>query len=208
MQTILVNISVILFGYLVGSIPFAFIVGRAKGVDMTKKARNGARGASLTWRKVGKIYGVIVGVMDISKGFASVIIAETFSGNPLVVVLAGLAAIIGHDWSLYMRFTGGKGAATTAGNLFYLLPIEFVISFFVILLPLYFTRKKEHFIFPGTKKQFKTSNFFSGIFFSVIFVVALLREKAFILSFSPIIYSIPMFLKDCEIKHEMKKGKK
>lgn len=197
-----VSVLVIILGYLLGSIPFAFIIAKFKGVDIRNRAVDGARGASLTWRKVGKIYGLLVAALDILKGLISVFIAQKFSGQPTVVILAGLAAIIGHNWSLYMKFTGGKGAATTGGSLVYILPEQFLISFLIILLPiLFFLRTKKSFILPGFKKKFKTSNFFSGIFFGVMFIVSASMNHFSVYTFSPLIFSVPMFLKDRQIKN-------
>lgn len=204
METLLSSIFVIVLSYLLGSIPFAFLIGKLKGVDIRKKAIDGARGASLTWRNVGKVYGALVATLDISKGFVSVIIANIICQNPMITVLAGLAAIIGHNWSLYMNFTGGKGAATTAGNLFYLLPKESLIAFLIILLPLFIARKKEYFVLPVINKKLKKTNFFSGVFFTALCAVAVAYGKRSIVSFSPIIYSIPMIIKDAEIKRSLK----
>ena len=204
METLLNSISVIALGYLLGSIPFAFLIGKLRGVDIREKAVDGARGASLTWKNVGKVYGILVATFDISKGFLSVMIADRICGNPMITVLAGLAAIIGHNWSLYMGFTGGKGAATTGGNLFYLMPKELLIAFLIILLPLCIIRKKKYFKFSIINKKFKTSNFFSGVFFTVLCTVVIAYDRKSITSFSPIIYSIPMIIKDAEIKKRLK----
>ncbi|MDD5551849.1 MAG: glycerol-3-phosphate acyltransferase [Candidatus Pacebacteria bacterium] len=199
--TLGISVLVIILGYLLGSIPFAFIIAKFKGVDIRDRAIDGARGASLTWRKVGKIYGLLVAALDILKGLISVFIAQKFSGQPTVVILAGLAAIIGHNWSLYMKFTGGKGAATTGGSLVYILPEQFLISFLIILLPiLFFLRTKKSFILPGFKKKFKTSNFFSGIFFGVMFIVSSATNHFSVYTFSSLIFSVPMFFKDRQIK--------
>lgn len=199
-QNLGINILVIVVAYLIGSIPFAFIVSRFKGVDIRKKAIDGARGASLTWRNVGKLYGILVAALDILKGILVVLLAENFSGVPLIIVLAGLAAIIGHNWSVYMNFTGGKGAATTGGGLVYLLPREFLISFFLILLPFVFSRRKEYLSFPFARKSFKKTNFFSGVFFGILFIVSLTINGISAYSFSPVIFSMPMFLKNLQIK--------
>lgn len=204
MKILINSIFVIILGYFLGSIPFSFLISKLKGIDIREKVIDGARGASLTWRNVGKVYGTLVAVLDISKGFTSVMIANNISKNPLVTVFAGLAAIVGHNWSIYMGFTGGKGAATTAGNLFYLIPKEFLIAFLIIFLPLCLIRKKKFFVFPGTKKQFKTSNFFTGIFFTVLCTIAIAYNKKFVTSFSPVVYSIPMIIKDIEIKKRTK----
>jgi acyl-phosphate glycerol 3-phosphate acyltransferase len=205
-QAIGVNILVVLFGYLIGSIPFAFIISKFRGIDIRERAIDGARGASLTWRNAGKVYGVLVAALDISKGVLSLLIAERLSGNPWIVVLAGFAAIIGHNWSLYMKFTGGKGAATTGGNLFYLLPREALVAILITGIPLLFVRKKKKFVVPLIKKEFRVSNFFSGVSFGTLFIVSLLMNGPSAYSFSPLIYAVPMFIKDYQMKKNRKKS--
>lgn len=108
---------VIITAYLLGSIPSAFIVGRLlKGMDI-REAGDGRLGAAVTYRRVGLTGAIIVGLMDLAKGAAAVLIAQG-TGLPLfVVLLAGLAVVVGHNWSIFLRFKGGKGALTIYGVL-------------------------------------------------------------------------------------------
>lgn len=204
MQSAGINILLIISGYLLGSIPSSYLVGRAKGIDIRKTIVDGARGASLSWRKIGKVYGVLVGTIDILKGLLAVLIAERVSGEPIIIVLVGLAAIIGHNWSLFMQFTGGRGAATTAGALFYLFPRELSLAFVIVLIPLIVLKRKPYFSFPNTKKEFKTSDFFSGVFFLILFFINISLRGFSIISFASIIYSLPMVLKALTIPEEFK----
>jgi glycerol-3-phosphate acyltransferase PlsY len=108
---------VIITAYLLGSIPSAYLVGRAlKGMDI-REAGDGRLGAAVTYRRVGLAGGIIVGLMDLAKGATAVIIAQAL-GLPLVVVLlAGVAVVVGHNWSIFLHFKGGKGALTIYGVL-------------------------------------------------------------------------------------------
>jgi acyl-phosphate glycerol 3-phosphate acyltransferase len=180
------------------------MVGRIKGVDIRKTIVDGARGASLSWRKLGKTCGVLVGAMDVLKGFVAVLIADGISGEPLVIVLAGLAAIIGHNWSLFLQFTGGRGAATTGGALLYMMPKDFFIAFIIIFIPILLIKRKQYFTLPYLKKEFKTSDFFSAVFFGVLFFVNAALNGLSIISFSPLIFSLPMFTKALTISEKIK----
>jgi len=200
------EILIIICAYLIGAIPFSVIVSRLKGVDLTKEAVDGARGTSLTWRKAGKVYGIIVAILDISKGILAVYLAKSFSGENIVIILAGLFAIIGHNWSIYLKFTGGKGAATTGGELLYLFPREFFIVGAITLIFLAIERKKEYLVF--LKRKFRKPNFLSGVFFFLMFFATGCLYNFSTLTFSPLIFSFPMLIKDYQIKRNERVEKK
>ncbi len=131
-------ISAIVTGYLLGSLPFAYIAGRfIKGVDI-RQVGGGNMGTLNTLREIGLLPGLLVLLTDITKGAVAVLFA-IWLGIPLVWVLAtGFAAISGHVWSVFLKFKGGKGAAITLGVLLALLPAEMgiclgVIALFVII---------------------------------------------------------------------------
>jgi acyl-phosphate glycerol 3-phosphate acyltransferase len=108
---------VIAIAYLLGSIPSAYIVGRLmKGVDI-REVGDGRLGMTATYRRVGPAGGLIVGLMDLAKGAAAVLLAQWLGGSILVVLLAAFAAVVGHNWSVFLRFQGGKGALTIYGAL-------------------------------------------------------------------------------------------
>ncbi len=118
------EIIAIVIGYLLGSIPPAYVAARLiKGKDI-RQMGGGNVGALNTFREVGKGAGVAVTLADIAKGAAAVAIAQWLLDVPQLFVLsAGLAAIAGHIWSIFLKFTGGKGMATTIGALAILLPL-------------------------------------------------------------------------------------
>jgi glycerol-3-phosphate acyltransferase PlsY len=119
---------VIATAYLLGSIPSAYIVGRLmKGLDI-REAGDGRLGAAVTYRRVGLTGGIIVGLMDLTKGAAAVVLAQGL-GLPLwAVLLAGLAVVVGHNWSVFLHFQGGKGALTIYGVLASLMLWELLIA--------------------------------------------------------------------------------
>lgn len=108
----------IIFAYLFGSIPSAYLAGKIrKGVDIRGEG-TGNVGATNALLVVGPVVGVLVYVFDVLKGFIPVIIARELIGTDLSMGLTGLAVILGHDFSIFLKFSGGKGIATTTGVIF------------------------------------------------------------------------------------------
>jgi len=113
----------IIISYLIGSIPTAYILGRIlKGIDI-RKFGSGNVGATNAFRLLGPIWGVVVLVLDILKGIIPVtVLADYFLNNwaysgIILRMLFGLTCVCGHNWTLFLRFKGGKGVATTLGVL-------------------------------------------------------------------------------------------
>jgi len=123
----------IITAYLLGSIPFAYIAGRLfKGIDI-RQLGGGNIGALNTAREIGLVPGLLVLVADVAKGSLAVIIALWLDLSLLMVFFAGFAAVVGHNWPVFLKFKGGKGAATVLGVLLALVPLEFAISLPLIL---------------------------------------------------------------------------
>lgn len=126
----------IICAYLIGSFPSAYIVGRAvKRVDI-RQVGSQNMGAMNVFYKVGFWYGMLVLALDIGKGAAAVALAR-WLGVPLLALLAaGLAAVLGHSFPIFLKFRGGKGGATSIGVLAYLIPwgIPFYLAIFGISL--------------------------------------------------------------------------
>jgi glycerol-3-phosphate acyltransferase PlsY len=107
----------LLAGYLVGSLPFGVIVGRCiYGVD-PRDVGSGNIGAANAMRALGRTGGALVLCGDILKGILPALWARHWLGDPLWIAAAGLATIVGHNWSLFLRLRGGKGVATALGVL-------------------------------------------------------------------------------------------
>jgi len=114
-------------GYLFGSIPFAFLVTRARGIDI-RKVGSGNVGAANVLRTAGVMPGVAVMLLDIAKGAMAVQVARLVTGDLAVVTAAGCAAIVGHIYPAWLGFRGGKGVAASAGVFGMLAPVATVIA--------------------------------------------------------------------------------
>jgi glycerol-3-phosphate acyltransferase PlsY len=109
------TVVAIVVGYLLGAISFSYLYGKlVKGIDIREHG-SGNAGATNTLRVLGKGPGILVLLLDIAKGIAAVWIARWLGSGEWTPVLAGLAAIVGHNWPIYFGFRGGKGIATTIG---------------------------------------------------------------------------------------------
>ena len=120
-------------GYLLGSIPFAYIASHLKkGVDI-RQVGGGNVGALNTIREIGLLPGLAVLLADIAKGSVAVLVALWLDIPLIWIFVTGLAAVVGHNWSVFLKFKGGKGAATTIGVVLVLVPYEAAISIAIIL---------------------------------------------------------------------------
>ena len=120
--------------YLIGAIPTAYIAGRLlKGIDIREHGSANV-GASNVWQSVAKWAVVPVGLLEIAQGMTGILIAKGLDQSVEVQVLAGLAAIAGHNWSLYLHFTGGSGVGLSIGFMLVLSPVALVAFTAVSLL--------------------------------------------------------------------------
>ena len=106
--------AVLALGYLLGAVPFAFILGSAAGVDL-RTVGTGNVGAGNLRRTVGIGPAVAAAVLDGLKGLAPVIIARRLGFDDGVAAASGVAAVVGHNWSVYLRSRAGRGLATAVG---------------------------------------------------------------------------------------------
>jgi glycerol-3-phosphate acyltransferase PlsY len=118
------GIIAVVLGYLLGSIPSAYIVTRlAKGEDV-RRLGGGNVGGLNVYREVGLLPAAVVAIVDLGKGAAAVAIAYWLLDVSLPFVLAAaLAAVVGHNWMVWLKFSGGKGMGAAIGGLFVLLPL-------------------------------------------------------------------------------------
>jgi glycerol-3-phosphate acyltransferase PlsY len=117
-----IEILVILLGYLLGSVPSGYLVGARSGVDV-RKAGSGNIGATNVTRVLGKGRGILTLIADTGKGYLAVFIASQMDLALPIVVLAGVAAFVGHLFPIFLNFRGGKGVATAFGVLLALAPL-------------------------------------------------------------------------------------
>jgi glycerol-3-phosphate acyltransferase PlsY len=115
--------ALMLGAYLLGSIPFSFLVARARGVDLRKVGSGNVGGANV-WRACGFGPFVIAAGLDMLKGFVPALVAlHLLPGMPFVVVLIGITAILGHTFPIFLNFKGGKAVATSCGVLLAIFPL-------------------------------------------------------------------------------------
>lgn len=122
--------------YFLGSIPFAFLFVKAVGRGDVRRVGSGNVGATNAMRAAGWKVALPIAVLDIAKGVAAVLLMRQVTANPDWVAAAGLAAIVGHCFPVWLRFTGGKGVATGAGVFFTVawLPMVVVAGVWVAML--------------------------------------------------------------------------
>jgi glycerol-3-phosphate acyltransferase PlsY len=137
----LAEIPGIVIGYLLGSIPTAYIVSRwRKGVDIRKVgSRN--MGAANVMRQIGAHEGVLVGIVDVAKGAGAILIARALNLPEPWVFGAGFAALVGHNFPVFAGFRGGRGSATIIGVFLVLSPEAMLITLALVAVPFFTTRK-------------------------------------------------------------------
>lgn len=166
---------ILLASYLIGAFPSAYIAGKIKGINIYKTGTGNVGGMN-TFSSVGKIAGVIVILTDIGKGFLVAYLAARFSGgHPYIPLWAVAAAVVGHNWMIYIGFKGGKGVATFVGGLLYLSPWSFLILYLIII-PIAFVSSKDTYL--ATTTGFFVFSFFmwvwEGSYLWLIFVLLIM----------------------------------
>ncbi len=157
---ILSYIIVAVTAYLLGSIPFGFLVAKAKGIDI-RSVGSGNIGATNAMRVLGRPMGIVVLLMDVLKGYVACALippliwnwlaphysglVQTFHETPIenqmkYFLVAGIFAVLGHNYTCWLKFKGGKGIATTAGVYLALAPWPLLIALIVFLLAVAITR--------------------------------------------------------------------
>ena len=133
-------ILTVVLAYLIGSIPSGLILGKLLWHTDLREHGSHNIGATNAWRTLGKRAGIAVFIADSIKGQAGVVLGLLLAGTPLAAVLGGLFAIIGHSFSLFLRFHGGKGVATSLGVLTMMMGNVTLIVFAVWFAIVYLTR--------------------------------------------------------------------
>lgn len=129
----------VLAAYLVGSVPFAFLMARRRGIDL-RTVGSGNVGATNVLRTAGVASAVVAMALDAVKGALAVIVAQRLASGPATPVIAGLASIIGHLYPVWLGFRGGKGVATAAGVFAVLTPVAVGIASVVFVVAVWVTR--------------------------------------------------------------------
>ena len=132
---------VVVLGYFLGAVPTAYIAGRLLNAGDIRLMGDGNVGAANAFRQLGPVTGVTVGSIDAGKGALAILVAQAFHLPPLMVLLAGTAAVLGHNWSLFIGFRGGRGESTVIGVLLVLVTLPMLILGLPALLTLIITRR-------------------------------------------------------------------
>jgi len=129
-MTLLHSLVFVLVAYLFGALPIGLLVGRmVKGIDV-RDYGSGNIGASNVWRTLGPLWGVVVFLADFCKGYFPALLAgRVHDVSPWLPVLVGLAAVLGHNFSPFLKFKGGKGVATSLGVVYGLSPVAAALGF-------------------------------------------------------------------------------
>ncbi len=129
-KKLILEILTFVFSFIIGGIPTGYLITRKiLGVDI-RTLGSGNPGAANVYRTVGKWPGITTFIIDATKGFICVRVALwLFPGNYIIAVAAGALAICGHMWTIFLKFKGGKGVATSAGVFAALMPIPTLIAF-------------------------------------------------------------------------------
>lgn len=131
-----------IFAFFFGAIPWGYILGKAKGIDI-RKTGSGNIGATNVMRTLGKKEAAITLLLDISKGFIPVMIVRLFPAygeNQFLLGSVGVLAILGHCFTPFLKFKGGKGVATSIGVLLAYTPLSGVITVIIWLITVKTTR--------------------------------------------------------------------
>ena len=132
-------ILITIIGYLLGAISFAVIIARSKGVDIFKEG-SGNPGATNVKRILGKKWGHAVFTLDALKGFTATVLPLMVYGDDRLAIIGLIAAILGHSFSVFLKFRGGKGVATTIGGLLVLMCPVLLLGL-VVWLTIFYMKK-------------------------------------------------------------------
>ncbi len=120
-------ISLMLAAYVLGAIPFVYLLGRLSGVDLRSEGSQNVGGTNL-WRTVGPVTGVVGATLDIGKGVVLVLVVRAFDYSDGVAGLAAIAAVVGQCWPVFLRFRGGRGISVVGGAVLAFSPLTFVLA--------------------------------------------------------------------------------
>jgi glycerol-3-phosphate acyltransferase PlsY len=190
--SILSYILTALGAYLLGSIPFGFLVAKAKGIDI-RSVGSGNIGATNAMRVLGKPAGIFVLLMDLLKGFAAVwlcaVLVKRFNAGAdadveTLRIIAGIGAVLGHNYTCWLKFKGGKGIATTAGVYLALAPWALLVALVVFILAILLTKYVSvgsiagAIALPATVWVMTPHHLFLGIVTTALGALAIYKHKS------------------------------
>lgn len=157
-------ILLIALAYFLGSLPNGLYVAKFKGVDIRNQGSKNT-GATNVFRVMGAKFGIFVLVLDALKGFLPLIIAEKLGVEGNILVLIGVIAVIGHTFSPFLNFKGGKGVATSLGIFLYLAPIPMLITLVMFI------------VVVGISKYVSLGSILASLMLPILILVAPVNEK-------------------------------
>jgi glycerol-3-phosphate acyltransferase PlsY len=181
-----------LAAYLLGSIPTGFLVAKAKGIDI-RKVGSGNIGATNAMRVLGKPAGIFVLLVDALKGYAAaawlpIVMLKFFNATDfnveMLCIIAGIFAVLGHNYTCWLKFKGGKGIATTAGVFLALAPWALLVALIVFILVVLATKYVSAgsiaaaIALPATVWIMSPHNLFLNIVTTALGVLAIYKHKA------------------------------
>jgi len=115
------SVLVVIGAYLLGSVSFAYLIGRLRGVDIRKVGTRNVGGSNV-WHTVGHLEGVVAAIADIGKGAVAVWAAKALGCGEWTVALTGVAVVAGHNWPVFLGFQGGRGIGASLGAMLVMTP--------------------------------------------------------------------------------------
>jgi glycerol-3-phosphate acyltransferase PlsY len=195
------SILFLIFSYILGSIPFGFIFTYLSTKKNILKIGWRKTSGSNVFRHVGKWQGALTGIFDLAKGYLAVFLAQKFSFPIQIQILSGIAAIFGHNWSIFLKLAGGRGIGTFIGAGSILFPKVLGFSFITFaLFSFIFNAAIATFFFLAA--VFFLSIYFSQFEIAGIFVILSLFP-VFIKRLSPINEIFPLKEKKSLIKNRL-----
>jgi glycerol-3-phosphate acyltransferase PlsY len=180
-----ISLAAIPIGYLLGAIPSAFIVGKLIGhIDLRVEGDGRISAAAIYWR-LGAYPYLLVVCVDIGKAALAVFIASLLDAPLSILLATGFITVIGHCWSVFMKFKGGLGATAICGTLLYLFPIPLLIGMVATSIFLIVTRK---------------TGLSSGIIIVITSIVLLIQHQPWIVVFYPVILILIMVSKRFQVR--------
>jgi glycerol-3-phosphate acyltransferase PlsY len=136
----MIYLPIVLVGYLLGSIPWGFVlVGLVKGIDVRKHG-SGNIGATNVVRIGGAPLGILAFILDAGKAALAVLVTRMLTDDPVADVLAAGMVVIGHSWPVFLKFKGGRGIAAACGGVGVLAPLAVGAGLFVFFVVVFTTR--------------------------------------------------------------------
>jgi glycerol-3-phosphate acyltransferase PlsY len=181
----LVNAAIaVVLGYLIGSIPSAYIIGRLMGKIDVRQEGDGRISASAVHKRLGVVPFLLVVIMDVGTGALTILVAKMLTESQLPILIAGFAAVVGHNWSVFLKFRGGLGATTIYGVLVCLVWWQVLVAAAVAGIVAFTTRK---------------SGLSTAILIIIVSVILLVQKSPLILVIYPFILILLMVIKRFQI---------